>query len=96
MISVPCRLHTKVLTLVNEKIEELADAQLDREKLIDQTARAKRRMQLVAQLHDVVADMTDKMIARLNSNAFIRVVLSPMVLRIVRSMLCRTGYGFGL
>jgi len=71
-------LFCQLLRTVNAKIEELADAQLDHEKLVDQTARSQRRVQLVAQLHDVVSDMTDRMIARLNSNAFIRVPVSTV------------------
>jgi hypothetical protein len=84
------------VTLVNQKIEELADAQLDRETLLDQSAKVKRRIQLVAQLQDVVADITDQMIARLNSNAFIRVNLSNRMLTLVRGMLCWTGNGVRL
>jgi hypothetical protein len=59
--------------LVLAKIQELADAQLKHEEFADEVTKEQRRIQLVAQLHDVVSQMTDRMIARLNSNSFIRV-----------------------
>jgi hypothetical protein len=62
------------LIVVLAKIQELADAQLQHEEFTDQVTKEQRRIQLVAQLHDVVSQMTDRMIARLNSNSFIRVL----------------------
>ena len=47
---------------------------LEQERIADKGAKELRRKELVTQLHDVVSDMTDRMIARLNSNAFIRVL----------------------
>lgn len=58
---------------VIEKIQELADARLAREEFPDESIKEQRRKELVSQLHAVVAEMTDRMIARLNSNSFIRV-----------------------
>jgi hypothetical protein len=58
---------------VIEKIQELADARLVREEFPDESVKEQRRKELVSQLHQVVAEMTDRMIARLNSNSFIRV-----------------------
>jgi hypothetical protein len=63
------------INIVLEKIEELANAQLKHEEFRDELSKDKRRNQLVSQLHDVVSEMTDRMIARLNSNSFIRVAL---------------------
>jgi len=65
-----------LLTAVVAKIRELSEAQIDHENIIDQTARRARRDQLIGQLHEVVVAMTDRMIARLNSNSFIRVEFS--------------------
>jgi hypothetical protein len=83
--------------LVLAKIEELADAQLEHEELTDKVARALRRKELVTQLHDVVAQMTDRMIARLNSNSFIRVHL-PLShkLSAVCGLFCRSSDGLGV
>jgi hypothetical protein len=61
--------------IVLAKIEELADTQLEHEVFVDEVTKERRRQELVTQLHDVVCEMTDKMIARLNSNPFIRVPL---------------------
>ena len=61
--------------IVLAKIEELADTQLEHEVFPDKVSKERRRKELLAQLHDVVCEMTDKMIARLNSNPFIRVSL---------------------
>jgi hypothetical protein len=63
------------INIVVEKIGELADAQLEHEEFRNDLAKDKRREQVVSQLHDVVSEMTDRMIARLNSNSFIRVAL---------------------
>ena len=61
---------------MNAKIDELADAKVEQEEFDDESARDLRRKEIIAQLHEVVSQMTDRMIARLNSNAFIRVSLS--------------------
>lgn len=47
---------------------------LKQERISDKAAKELRRKELIIQLHDVVSDMTDRMITRLNSNAFIRVL----------------------
>jgi hypothetical protein len=79
------------------KIEELADARLEQEEFSDTSAKELRRKDLVTQLHDVVSQMTDRMIARLNSNSFIRVISPiPSAKEIVCSMFCRSGNGLSV
>ena len=77
-------------------LEELADVQLRQETFTDPVAEQQRRIQLVSQLRDVVSDMTDRMIARLNSNSFIRVYPLLSALIVVRCLYGRSNDGFRL
>ena len=96
----PTSVLPKLTKIVIEKIQELAEARLAREEFSNESAKEARRKELVSQLHAVVADMTDRMIARLNSNSFIRV---PNALYAwganegtVCSVFCGPGDGFGV
>ena len=79
------------------KVEELADARLEQEEFSDNYAKETRRETLVTQLRDVVSQMTDRMIARLNSNSFVRVSsITVPQLSIVCGMFCRPDNGIGV